>query len=62
MFFQYEFFMSDTYIKPIIMFNMLSFSDIWDFKQVMPEYYRLTHCSLATPYGDIDLGQHWFRW
>ena len=21
----------------------------------------LTHCGLMTPYGDIDLGQHWFR-
>ena len=21
----------------------------------------LTHCGLVTPYGDIDLGQHWFR-
>ena len=22
----------------------------------------LTYCVLATPYGDIDLGQHWLRW
>ena len=22
----------------------------------------LTHCSLVTPYGDIDLGKHWLRW
>ena len=21
----------------------------------------LTHCGLVTPYGDIDLGQHWLR-
>ena len=21
----------------------------------------LTHCGLVTPYGNIDLGQHWFR-
>ena len=21
----------------------------------------LTHCGLVTPYGDIDLGQRWFR-
>ena len=21
----------------------------------------LTHCGLATPYGDIDLGQYWPR-
>ena len=21
----------------------------------------LTHCGLVTPYGDTDLGQHWFR-
>ena len=21
----------------------------------------LTHCGLMTPYGDLDLGQHWFR-
>ena len=21
-----------------------------------------THCGLVTPYGDIDLGQHWLRW
>ena len=21
----------------------------------------LTHCGLAMPYGDIDLGQHWLR-
>ena len=21
----------------------------------------LTHCGLATPYGVIDLGQHWLR-
>ena len=21
----------------------------------------LTHCGLVVPYGDIDLGQHWFR-
>ena len=21
----------------------------------------LTHCGLMTPYGDIDLGQHWLR-
>ena len=21
--------------------------------------YPLTHCGLATPHGDIDLGQHW---
>ena len=20
----------------------------------------LTHCGLVTPFGDIDLGQHWF--
>ena len=20
-----------------------------------------THCSLVTPYGDTDLGQHWFK-
>ena len=22
----------------------------------------LTHCGLMTPYGDLDLGQHWPRW
>ena len=22
---------------------------------------KLTHCGLVTPYGDIDLGQHWLR-
>ena len=22
---------------------------------------NLTHCGLVTPYGDTDLGQHWFR-
>ena len=22
---------------------------------------NLTHCGLVTPYGDIDLGQHWLR-
>ena len=22
----------------------------------------LTHCGQVTPYGDIDLGQHWLRW
>ena len=22
---------------------------------------KLTHCSLGTPNGDVDLGQHWFR-
>ena len=28
----------------------------------LTQYYsRLTHCSLVTPYGDTDLGQHWFR-
>ena len=21
----------------------------------------LTHCGLVTPYGDVDLGQHWLR-
>ena len=21
----------------------------------------LTHCSLVTPYGDMDLGRHWLR-
>ena len=24
-------------------------------------YHQLTHCGLVTPYGDIDLGQHWLR-
>ena len=23
--------------------------------------WKLTHCRLVTPYGVIDLGQHWFR-
>ena len=23
---------------------------------------ELTHCGLLTPYGDIDLGQHWIRY
>ena len=23
---------------------------------------HLTHCSLVMPYGDIKLGQHWYRW
>ena len=22
---------------------------------------KLTHCGLETPYGDIELGQHWLR-
>ena len=24
-------------------------------------WFRLTHCGLVTPLGDIDLGQHWLR-
>ena len=23
--------------------------------------YRLSHCGLVTPYGDMELGQHWLR-
>ena len=23
--------------------------------------FKLTHCSLVAPYGDIDQGQHWLR-
>ena len=24
--------------------------------------HTLTHCGLMMPYGDTDLGQHWFVW
>ena len=23
--------------------------------------FKLTHCGLVTPYGDMELGQHWLR-
>ena len=28
---------------------------------MLPGLNELTHCGLATPFGDIDLGQHWLR-
>ena len=28
---------------------------------INPRLDELTHCGLMTPYGDIDLGQHWLR-
>ena len=32
-------------------------------EDMLGEWYiqNLTHCGLMTPYGDIDLGQHWLR-
>ena len=31
------------------------------FANVSASLNELTHCGLVTPYGDIDLGQHWVR-
>ena len=31
----------------------------WVDKDITASETLLTHCGLATPYGDIDLGQHW---
>ena len=31
-------------------------------KYITPGLNELTHCGLVTPYGNIDLGQHWLRW
>ena len=30
--------------------------------QFLSEWSRLTHWGLGMPYGNGDLGQHWFRW
>ena len=32
-----------------------------ELKYYGPNETSLTHCGLVTPYGDIDLGQHWLR-
>ena len=29
---------------------------------VIHPFISLTHCGIETPYGDIGLTQHWFRW
>ena len=33
----------------------------WDLPRTSPKSIHLTHCGLATLYGDIDLSQHWLR-
>ena len=34
----------------------------WLRVQFMNRFNTLTHCGLVTPYGNIDLNQHWIRW
>ena len=45
---------SDVNTNPFSHFVSQFYSEI-------PEHQALTHCGLVTPYGDIDLGQHWVR-
>ena len=43
-------------------FASFEFNKHWELNDYIvsgPEL--LTHCGLVTPYGDRDLGQHWFR-
>ena len=44
----------EFYIRHI---EILVFNNQWSKFWVI-----LTHCGLVMPHGDIDLGQHWFRW
>ena len=39
----------------------LKVSEIIIIVQWNPTVTLLSHCGLVTPYGDIDLGQHWLR-
>ena len=38
-----------------IILNKFSFGDS------ISDAVNLTHCGLVTPYGDVDVGQHWLR-
>ena len=49
-----------THFDPLIFFNVLHYSPIQYIIIVYP-ICIVTHCGLVTPYGDINLGQHWLR-
>ena len=56
-----------TYVIYVILisyrlkWNVALFWD-WFIRGIFQLLSKLTHCGLVTPYGDRDLGQHWYRY
>ena len=53
--------MSICVLLSVWMDNITRTGIIFFMVNIGPWFNSLTHCGLVTPYGGLDLGQHWFR-